>query len=386
LLISCLCLGGARHHQVWSIGKQDDISLFATAQRRAVHLTAVLVTEPEVHARSNDWFRSVFPRYDRSTCFIACRSIKSGSNRTAVSGLARLNVTGHLLHAGVGDDVEIFGHLVVPGAPVNPGEFDYRSYVRASGARCIVQADSPDAVRRLSVATATGPVRWSAQLRRHCNTWFRDQMNRRNSAVASALLLGDRTQLGDDVRAAFAESGMMHLLAISGLHVGILALSVWICCRALNLTTAAAVAWVLAAVIGYVFVTNGRPPIIRAAVFVAVTAFAQLWNRQATAANTLAVSGLVILSWNPADLFDIGAQLSFLAVVGLVWSQTVRLPDRPDSLPVDVASVGGIQGWIAQHFGAPWWWLKRGYLMTAAILLFTLLLAHWRRKNSAAVI
>lgn len=371
ILLWCLFLGGGRHHMAWYTGRVDDIVLFATNPSQPVRLMGTLVSEPRIRSVEDDQLRSVLPPSDRSTCLIACRSLVSGRSHQPVSGLSQLSVSGHLLHAHVGDEVEVFGQLFEFVAPRNPGEFDFREYHRRKGVRTRVFAGSPEAVQMRAAPTTNWLSRSIARVRDQCQELFVVHLSQRTLPTASALLLGDRSDLSDDVRQAFAESGTMHMLAVSGLHVGILAALVWFCCRLLNLSPAASAAVLLTIVFAFALITNGRPPVIRATVFAFIATVGYAGGRRSQAANVLALSALVVLIWCPTDLFATGTQLSFLAVTALIWmsalqTQRAEADSRAASPPIPEAT-----GWVPQTLGTGRRWLKQGYVLTAAISLFT---------------
>ena len=114
----------------------------------------------------------------------------------------------------------------------------------------------------------------------------------RQLPIASVILLGDRSLMGDDVRDAFAESGTMHLLAISGLHVGIFAAMFWFGCRLFGVSDRTTAAVVIGAVVSYACLTGGRPSVVRATIFVCIAALGYPWYRRVSMVNVLAVAAL----------------------------------------------------------------------------------------------
>jgi competence protein ComEC len=233
--------------------------------------------------------------------------------------------------------------------------------------RCLVLAGHPEAVQRVS-RPAFSVRRTIGRLRSQAEELLERNVRGRELAVASAILLGNRTHLDADLRDAFVQSGTMHVLAISGLHVGILAGFVWLAARGLGLPVAATTAVVLSVVVGYALITDVRPSIVRATVMIAVICVGQSANRSVSGLNALSVAALLILLWNPTDLFDVGAQLSFLAVLGMiaagVWKRDRDVaPAMPPALPRF-----GIVGRVA---GAAGGWLFKMIVTMAAIWLFT---------------
>lgn len=367
LLVLC-GLGAARHHQYRAVVARDDVSRFARTEWVPVVLTGRVARSPVVVPKKDDVLHAAWPQPDRTYALLDCETIRTARGDERVSGRVRLQVSGHIPHVEAADRVEVRGWLSQPAGPRNPGEDDFRDRLQRSGARCIVHAGHPDAVQRLSrpgfsVRRAIGRLRSRAQ------DLLQRNLRGRELAVASAILLGDRTYLDADLRDAFVQSGMMHLLAISGLHVGILAMFVWVTARTLGLPVAATTAVVLFVVVGYALLTDVRPSVVRATVMIAVVCVGQAANRRVSALNALSVAALLILLWNPTDLFDVGAQLSFLSVLGMIaagiWkSDRDAEPALPPPLPrFDLAGrlLRGAGRWV--------------FLMTvtmAAIWLFTL--------------
>lgn len=373
--VVCLwvCLGGARHHVVWSLRPPDDVAQFASEAPRPVELTGRIRTPVEVLSADTDTFTPEWMRVDRSVCHLACDSLAFRTGEVRVSGLVRLEVSGHLLNLGVGDRVRVLADLARPRPPQNPGEFDFRLWLRNRGIDCTLRADHPDAVTRVDA-----PLGWRDwvgrgrhRLRQECRRILAEHLQPRCVPVAASLLLGDRTDLTDEVETAFIGSGTMHLLAISGLHVSMLALLLYLVCRWLNVSPVSTAVIVLAGIGGYAFVTDHRPPVLRAAVLAAIAVVALSSARRQTGLNTLAVSALAVLLWRPTDLFDIGAQLSFLAVVGILLAgrhvssrshdderrKAALQPERPRFVR-----------WLRPALIR----IGEGYLFTAAIWLFTL--------------
>jgi competence protein ComEC len=149
-------------------------------------------------------------------------------------------------------------------------------------------------------------------------------------AVLAALTTGDTAGLTPEVRQAFSRSGLAHLLSISGLHLGLVALGLYLALRwllvrlprlALRLDVRRlAAALCLPALLYYVLLTGAQAPVVRAGVMVAACLVAELLRRRADTAQTLAAAALVILGLWPQALFGASFQLSFAAAAGLVWA------------------------------------------------------------------
>jgi competence protein ComEC len=370
LLIAGASIGGLRHHLGWSVVAGDDISLLVQPEPTLVHVVGIVDTPIVIVGADDSVMTPVWMQVDRSMCDLRCEVLVTDALLQPVSGTVRLLVSGHLLHVDVGDRVEVLGRLITPRGPTNPGGFDYREYLQGQGVRALIECNHPDAVRLRAPQVADHFQRWRSRLRQECERTFAAHLDERTAPLASSLLLGERSGLPTDVRDAFVQSGTMHLLAISGLHVGILAGLLLVVCRLLNLPVAMITIVVLLGVGVFACITNLRPPVVRASVLATVVAAGWPMYRSAGAVNLVAVCGLVVLLIDPTDLFDTGTQLSFLAVMAIVWSADFiarqrRRVDEESLLPRLFARRPGVAASLVRF-------LAEGYVVTASIWLFTL--------------
>lgn len=133
-------------------------------------------------------------------------------------------------------------------------------------------------------------------------------------AVAIAMTLGDKSRLTNDLREVYSISGASHVLALSGLHIGIIyALLVLVVgYRRLGWLRETLV---ILGIWAYAFFTGLSPSVVRAAVMITVYSLVALANRDRMSLNTLALTAIIMLLWNPLYLYDVGFQMSFLAVL-----------------------------------------------------------------------
>ncbi|MCA9149517.1 MAG: ComEC/Rec2 family competence protein, partial [Planctomycetales bacterium] len=214
-----------------------------------------------------------------------------------------------------GDRLSVCGQLSQLESIRNPGQFDYSKLLRSRGIRCLLRLPNTATVRVLKRA------RWNAatmaRLRLRWCGCFARRLSRRSAGLAAAILLGERSELSLSRRDAFTRTGTGHLLAISGLHVGILAATLLWFTRAGWISFGWGVPLVMLLTTGYAGLTEVRSPVVRATVLVLLVGLSWLTGRRLQLANTLSCAALIVLVVAPDSLFDVGAQFSFLAVAAL---------------------------------------------------------------------
>ncbi len=217
----------------------------------------------------------------------------------------------------------------------NPGDFDQVDYLRGSRKLCRLWASHPDGVVLLQRVPRHGLWWWVDRVRTGARSTLWKNLPAERADLAAAVLLGAREEIDTETTDVFVETGTVHLLAVSGLHVGMFAGVFLVALRALPLSRIT-VFWTVAALSsGYTLLTDAHPPAIRAAILIAMLCFARAIRRPPSAWNTLAAAGLVILALNPADLFNTGVHLSFLAVATLIWVRPRWFSDQADRDPLD---------------------------------------------------
>ena len=142
--------------------------------------------------------------------------------------------------------------------------------------------------------------------------------------MAAAVLLGFREDLDSTRNETFLTTGTVHILCISGLHVGILAGALFWLMRRTRIPRGWTAAAIAAIVLLYAMMVDVGPSVVRATILVLVACVAVWLGRRPISFNSLAAAALVVLAINPEHLFHTGAQLSFLCVAGLIWFASRR--------------------------------------------------------------
>lgn len=217
--------------------------------------------------------------------------------------------------AGLGDVVRVRGPLRLP----DPGAIPSSPFVLApeprlpqKGAEQIEVIEGP----RGPLAPLVRLHR-AASARLAANLEGASPSERRAAALAKALLLGETAELEPETVSAFRDGGVAHVLAISGLHVGLLALGLTVALRPLRFGVRPRDGVVLLATLGYAAFTGGRAPVLRAALMIGLYLAARLLGRPTSPGHVMALSALVLLTTDPANLFDVGFLLSYAAVFGI---------------------------------------------------------------------
>lgn len=332
LLLPCLvaigAVGGARYRS--SVAPPaEDVARLAARGRRIVTLEGTVVRSPRRRSPPADVFLPYVPYYTRTTLALEVRRAKCDGRWRPARGRVRVSVRGEAdpkRPVALGDAVHVTGILGGFGHPSNPGEFDAAAYLGRHGVRASLSANHWDGVT--VVEPAADPLRWAVGAVRR---WALARLDRLPSdegrAVVAAVMFGRRdrldleAELGEDggVEWAFFASGTSHFLAVSGLHVGLVAAVVLLATRLVGLGPRPTAAGVALVVLAYALATEMKPSVLRAAILVWVLALGWIAGRPPGRINSLAVAVIVVLMLAPGDLFSTGFQLSFGVVLGLFW-------------------------------------------------------------------
>ena len=266
---------------------------------------------------------------------VSVEAHRVGSRWQPASGRATVIVDGRPPPLGVGDRVRILGRGLRPSAALNPGEFDFRARARANRCLSIVRVSSARGMRLLERASPLAVSRWIEGLRARGLATLDEHLSPARAPLASALLLGSRESLPRDEADDFLATGTVHILSISGLHVGLLSLALFKLLRLAVVPRGWALVVIAAVTGGYMLLVRAETPVLRATLLVWLSCLAAAAGRKSPAINGLAVAAIVVLALRPADVLGAGAQLSFLSTAVLVGI-AAALPSRqsPDD-PID---------------------------------------------------
>ncbi|WP_422928443.1 DNA internalization-related competence protein ComEC/Rec2 [Singulisphaera sp. PoT] len=245
--------------------------------------------------------------------------INDGRDWHRASGAIQLVILGERNDLEAGQAVEAAGSLAAVAGPLNPGEFDYRAYLRAQGIRVRLTIDSPEGVWQDERTPGSGFDRWIGAARAWSHGRLVAGLDPRVAPLAAALLLGRREGVDPEVNDAFARTGTTHLLAISGLHLQVLAGALWFLFRMLGFGRRGAFLAVALTTLGYALLVGLMPSVVRSAAMTMTACVAGMRDRRTRFGNILALAAIVTMMLNPSHLFDVGCQLSFLAIATIVW-------------------------------------------------------------------
>jgi competence protein ComEC len=247
------------------------------------------------------------------------------------------------LDVAAGQRVLVPANLRILEEAANPGERDRVRFLRRKGVSFV----GGFSAQRLVVLTAASKWRSFIEAQRRSLAVRIKDLG--DSSEASEFLIalstGDRSELSDDVSEAFATSGLAHVLSVSGLHVAVIALTLFACLRwalsrRLNASArrwsphALAAPFSIPCVWLYVVFTGAEPPAVRSGLMCTVWLLGHVLRRRPDPLNTLVGTGLAMLAFEPEAILDVSVQLSFTSVAALILlAPTLEvLPTRATSL------------------------------------------------------
>ncbi|WP_354667492.1 ComEC/Rec2 family competence protein [Octadecabacter sp. B2R22] len=259
-----------------------------------------------------------------------------------------------------GQVVLMTGHLSPPSGPVEPGGFDFQRMAWFEGLGAVGYTRNPVVLGAEAMEGAAGL--WVYRQRVAISSGVQARLPSESGAFAAAIMTGDRSGMGRESLAALRASNLAHLLAISGMHMGILAAFVFASIRyGFALFPYVALRWpvkkfaagaslVIAA--GYLALSGGNIATERAFIMVSVMLVAVLFDRRALTLRAVAIAALIVLTLRPEALFGPGFQMSFSATTALVavfaMLQRIETPNLPKWLrPIGAVVISSLVAGLA---------------------------------------
>ncbi len=196
----------------------------------------------------------------------------------------------------------------------NPGEFDYNKYLNSSGISGVLNIYG---AKDITILDNHGNIFKSTifSLRKFLDLEIKSLHNKQTASLLKGLLLADRSEIDYVTKTEFINSGVIHVLAVSGLHVGFVAIIFIFLFGRLNIYLRSILT--IIGLLAFMFITGLQPSVFRATVMAVIIIIAFVTNRSTNLFNSLALASIIILVLNPEEIFNPGFQLSFSAVLGI---------------------------------------------------------------------
>lgn len=239
-----------------------------------------------------------------------------------------MNVKGRLLstvdtdeqNLSYGQRIRLTGTFIYPNGRRNPGGFDYRAYLARKNIHALFKCENAGELKILEHRRGNPLLRCVIYpARRFILQTLEKSSFGQSRAILQALLVGEKTALSPEVRDDFAKAGVIHLLAVSGLHVGFVLLIFMTIFGLFRLPYPIQVVLTILGLLFYTLLTEGKAPVLRATIMASTYLVGTLIERKTNPFNIIGLAGIIILFINPRTLFDVGFQLSFTAVISILF-------------------------------------------------------------------
>jgi competence protein ComEC len=358
---------------LWTVtGAPREASLLQSAGTAPVRLAGTIVA-PVKHAPG------------RMTMVLEASEVAEGADARPASGRVRVTWRDPDQSVSRGASVELTARLHAPSGLLNPGGFDYGAYLERQGIDAVASVSGPG---RISIRQAPagawlpGGAAWPGVV---VDGW-RDRIRRAASASLQepalglylGMIIGDPGYVSMGLRDAFMATGTVHILSVSGSHLGLIAFlsffvirgawrrgpAPWLLALSRRITpTRLAAAVTVLPVTFYTLLAGAEVATVRSLIMILCFLLAVWLGRGRDLLLTLAAAALVILAHDPRALFDISFQLSYLSVLAIALLVRLRQGTSPE-LP-------GVPADLPEN-GTAWTWLRDSLWLTAGITLATL--------------
>lgn len=350
----------------WALPQSNDIGFHAVRMEEEITLLGRVLEHPIHNARST--------RFD-----LESQALILDGDSIVVVGTVRVSLLQsrwgpHISFPplSVGDIVSLRGRLRPPPSRRNPADFDYGNYLKYRDIHATFSVYDATAIslvdsRLTRLESVVLPVQ--SYIRTQVDRWTYSEDAK---TLSLALLLGDRGGLNEEARDQLARTGLMHLLAVSGLHVFLVGMVLYGVLKPFLLRLGAR--WhiaegirasvTIALLLLYMLVSGASPSVVRAVIMASLFIGGMVLQRTSHLLNTLGVAALVLLLISPSHLFEVGFQLSFAAVAAIVtlhplwfrqiperWKTSRVLRKTFTMLSVSLAATLGTLPVLLYHFG-----------------------------------
>lgn len=221
------------------------------------------------------------------------------------------------------DEIWIYTKIKVCEAPKNPHQFDYKKYLSHQQIHYTTFSDSVFVIENFGNNWQNKSAKFKSEIR---GKLLHSGYSKNATDIIGAMLLGDRTEMDQEVEESYRKTGVVHILSISGLHV-VMVYSIFYFVfypliylpkgKLTRITCSLIFIWL------YALFVELQPPVARSALMITVFHLALVFRRKPNIYHTLALSAFVLLILNPNFIFDVGFQLSYAAVFFIVWLMPV---------------------------------------------------------------
>jgi competence protein ComEC len=352
------------HDLETSITEGQQLADALGSRPRVVTATGCVISEPKIAP-------SGF-----ATFLLKLNSIEFEGQKQATSAVWQVRWKGT---PEFGDELKLFGMAELIAPPRNPGEFDMRAYMARRDVRRMLFVRYPED----GALIRHGGGNLILRLAQKSREWMQKAICRglenapEVQSFLSGIVLGIRHETPEDIEEPFQQTGTIHLFAVAGLHVGIVAALLWMLATVARLSRKWAAAFIIPSLFFYAAITGLHVPSVRAAVMASILVGGLFFERKVFVLNSLAAAAFFLLCWNTNELFATGFQLSFAVVAAIIlfadplagFLQRWTAPDPflPRSL------LRGPGRWIHSGFE----WLCRGTGVSLAAWLGSLPLVLW---------
>ena len=249
---------------------------------------------------------------------VKANTIHSDDKKNQTDAYVLIYLAKELSYLQKGDEVLVGAEFTRIKNKNNPGEFDAEYYWKSRGIDEMAFV-SPDELTWVDSNSPSFLTYLLTGFSEYLNSALTENLTGKDLAIAQALILGDKSLLDTETKNAFTNTGAMHILAVSGMHVGLilyLFLAVFGFFPQFLSKKQATIAIVLFLWI-YAFITGLSASVLRAVLMFTVLALSQISSKQHDSINTLFFSAFILLLLNPLYALDIGFQLSYLAMIGI---------------------------------------------------------------------
>lgn len=355
LLIAVLCCGALYMQSVQTLPKNHFSSIVKYYYKKPFTIQGVIVSEVEKRTS----FKGV-----KTTFVCDVMRVKTKWGWKDKSGKVLVNIFRDI-DLSYGQDIELAGRIHRPFEFAKDSNFSYQDLLARKGITHILSVKARAKVGVMRVPAGFSFRRLALKVKHKGQALLNQALTANESALMRAILLGDRHDIPSHVRELFQLSGVAHVLAISGLHIGIVSFLFFMLLKLLPLPRLWQYGLTILLLVFYAFLTGGRVSVVRSTLMSSVFIASFIMEKETEVFNVLSLAALIVLLLNPYHLYDVGFQLSFLSVFSIVtlyphisnFLKRICLAGKSrcvahliQSISVSLSAYLGVCGLIAYYF------------------------------------